>query len=177
MPFTKHKLPYYIGAMGVDITESTRARSIGLAFEIPMLLAAIWILLSWWAESSTANLQPPHPMFEQALWGLFILETTTLCFVVDNVKRYLRGNWLNLIIIVFGIGHVLGFGFNIIELRLLRVLTISALASHVSMSLHRLLRRNKLGTTLIATFVIIIVAGTMSATLDPGIETPLDGIW
>jgi len=177
MPLAKHKLPYYIGAMGVDITESSKTRSIGLAFEIPMLLAAIWILFSWWTDPSMLGVRQPHPVFEQMLWGLFILETITLCLIVDNIKRYLHGNWLNIVIIVFGVANVLGFGENMTELRVLRLLTISALGSHAGMSLHRLLRRNKLGTTLIATFVIIVVTGTMSAALDPGIETPIDGIW
>jgi voltage-gated potassium channel len=47
----------------------------------------------------------------------------------------------------------------------------------MSNSARKILSHNNLGTTLMVSFLVVVFAGTIMATVDPGIETPLDGIW
>jgi voltage-gated potassium channel len=47
----------------------------------------------------------------------------------------------------------------------------------MSAAARKILGRNHLGTTLMVSFIIVILAGTLMAVIDPNIETPLDGIW
>ena len=42
------KISRWLGAAGVSSTENPRARKVGLIFELPMLVAALGILLRWW---------------------------------------------------------------------------------------------------------------------------------
>jgi len=95
---------------------------------------------------------------------------------VDNRRRYLLGNWCNLLILSGGlllfldIPHTGG-------LRVLRLLAILALLMNMSVSYRRLMESHNLGSTLVICFFILLVSGTLMALIDPNIETPLDGLW
>ena len=91
--------------------------------------------------------------------------------------RYLRSNWLNLVIVLLGLPILLGWDINIVALRILRLLSVLALLLHIGSGVRKMLRRNELGTTLAASAIIIVMAGVMMALLDEGIATPWDGIW
>jgi voltage-gated potassium channel len=47
----------------------------------------------------------------------------------------------------------------------------------MSAAARKILSRNHLGMTLMVSFIIVIMSGTLMALIDPNIETPLDGIW
>ena len=165
---------HFIGAAGVDPGERRLARRVGIAFEIPMLIAALWVLLSWWTVQGH---EPIGQSYDFLLWGLFIAETLVLSFVVRDRKTYLKSNWLNLLIIIFGLPLLLGWPLYSGTLRLLRLVVIFTLLTHVGNRVHKMLSRNELGATLLATLVVIVLAGVMMAALDPSITTPGDGIW
>ena len=166
-----------IGAAGVAATENRRARRVGSIFEVPMLVAALGILLRWWSQTSSDEALYTGPYFDLALWGLFVLESTLLSLLVDNPRRYLKGNWLNLVIIGLGIPVLFSFNVDIGFLRLLRLLIVFSLLIHVGSRVHKMLSRNELATTLIASAIVIVMAGVMIAALEPDIHTPWQGIW
>ncbi len=170
-------LGQYIGAAGVHRAENRTARRVGVLFEVPMLLAALWILLSWWADSHEPSSLIIRPWYDLTLWGLFVVETALLAWLVSNTRRYLIGNWLNLVIILLGLPILLGWDVNLGALRLLRILAVLALLLHIGSGVRKMLSRNELGTTLAASLAVILMSGVMMAVLDPGIETPWDGIW
>jgi voltage-gated potassium channel len=65
-----------------------------------MLFAAAWIPIQAYIES-TDDISL-SPVFEWLVWGLFLFETVAITMVVNNKSRYLKQNWLNLFIVIFG---------------------------------------------------------------------------
>ena len=61
--------------------------------------------------------------------------------------------------------------------RALRLLLLVGLLPRISLTVRRLLSRNKLGHTLIVVTVFVVVAGFVMSAVDPAIESPIDGIW
>lgn len=171
------KFSYLIGAAGVDAGENLAARRTGVILEAPMLMAAIWILLNWSIESSTINSLSTYQGYDLWLWGFFILETSLLSLLVNNTRRYLRGNWLNLLIIVGGIPLLWQWESYLGVLRLLRLIILLSLLAHLGGRVRTMLSRNELGATVIASLIVIVMAGIMMSALDPGIASPADGIW
>lgn len=171
------KIGYFIGAAGVESTENLTARRAGVIFEVPMLMAALWLLMNWWAESRGVISGPVSNRYDMLLWGLFVLESTLLSYLVTNTKRYLLGNWLNLVIILLGLPMLIGWQTHMGILRLLRLMIVFSLLLHVGAGVKKMLSRNELGATLIASLIVIVMAGIMIAGLDPAIESPADGIW
>ena len=162
-----------IGAAGVDREESLAARRTGMVLEAPMLIASLWILLNWISEGSSSS----YNIYDIYLWGFFIVETLVLAFLVDDTRRYLRRNWLNLIIIVTGIPMLLGWPTHLGALRLLRVIIVFTLLMHVGGRVKKMLSRNELAATGLASLIVIVMAGILMSALDPGINGPLEGIW
>ncbi len=165
----------YIGAAGIAATERPVARRIGMVFEVPLLIAALWILLSWW--SSRNETQTEQQFYDLVLWGIFVAETLVLSVAVQNTAYYLKTNWLNLVIIALGLPLLFGLPLYFGAFRLLRLVIIFALFMHVGSRVRQMLSRNELGATLLATVIVIILSGIMMAALDPAIDSPRDGIW
>lgn len=167
---------YYIGAAGVDSSENNLARRVGLLFEMPMLLAAFWIFLVW--SERPGHLQGVQSnAYDLTLWGLFVFETLLITLLVNEKVHYLKGNWLNLVVILFGLPILIGWDVNLGALRVLRIVVIFTLLLHISSGVRRMLTRNELGMTLSASAIVIVMSGIMMAALDEGIATPWDGIW
>ncbi len=176
MPKSLGKFSHLIGAAGVHPGENNRARRTGVILEAPMLMAAVWILLNWGFKSSAAE-TTDYQIYDMWLWAFFLLETTLLSFLVNDTRRYLKTNWLNLLIIVFGMPLLWQWNIYLGALRLLRLLILATLLMHLGGRVRTMLSRNELGATIIATLIVIIMAGIMMASLDPGIESPAEGVW
>lgn len=171
------KLSHLIGAAGVAPTENVRARNVGVIFELPMLVAALGILLRWWGQATNSDVIYDSKYFDLFLWGLFVIESALLSFLVTNPQRYLKTNWLNLVIISLGIPILIGWNIDIAVFRLLRLLIVFSLLMHVANRIKKMLSRNELFTTLAASGIVILLSGVMMAILEPTIKTPWDGIW
>lgn len=160
-----------IGLKGIHPRENRRAQLCSQILEWPMLAATIWVL-SLWYLSTKDPLYELTRFHDATLWGLFVIESLLLSFLVDDTRRYLRGNWMNLLIIVLGIPLILPWLWEttliFFAIRLLRILTLFSLLEHVGTSVHKLLRQNALGPTLVGAAIVIVMAGFMIATIDPG---------
>ncbi|MBQ0719058.1 MAG: potassium channel family protein [Gammaproteobacteria bacterium] len=163
----------FIGAAGVAREENAKARRTGIILEVPMLIASLWILLNWISESSSTS----YNIYDIYLWAFFIVETLVLSFLVNDTRLYLRGNWLNLIIIITGIPMLLGWPTHLGALRLLRVIIVFALLMHIGGRVKKMLSRNELAATGLASFIVIVMAGILMSALEPNINGPLEGIW
>ena len=163
----------FIGAAGVNREESLAARRTGIVLEVPMLIASLWILLNWISEGSSSS----YNIYDIYLWGFFIVETVVLSFLVNDTRLYLRSNWLNLIIVVTGIPMLLGWPTHLGALRLLRVIIVFALLMHISGRVKKMLSRNELAATGLASLIVIVMAGILMSALEPNINGPLEGIW
>lgn len=167
-----------IGLAGVHHDENPRARKLGKLFEWPMLLIAAMTVMAWYLETrpgatSAENVVTP---IDWLIWCFFLIETLVLLWIVEDRKRYLLGNWCNILILAGGflffldVPHAGG-------LRVLRLLALLAMLMNMSLSYRRLMESHNLGSTLVICFFILLVSGTMMAVIDPSIETPLDGLW
>ena len=173
----RRKLSSIIGAAGVARTENARARRVGVVFELPMLVAALGMLLRWWGEATNVDVIHDSRYFDIFLWSLFVVESVLLSIVVTNTRRYLRENWLNLVIIAMGVTLFWGWDLQVAALRLLRGLIVASLFAQALNRVAKMLSQNQLVPTLIASAIVIALAGVTIAVLEPGIKSPLDGIW
>ncbi len=166
-----------VGLSGVDNNENARARRIGRLFEWPMILIAFWIVFEWYLEARADGPLPYTYVTDWFLWTFFLLETLVLASVVDNKTRYLRNNWSNLVIVIAGMPLLWQAFPHAGGLRALRLLAMFTMLMNMSGSFQKIMGRNHLGPTLMVSFIIIIMAGTLMAVIDPNVQTPMDGIW
>ncbi len=166
-----------VGLAGVDPSENDTARRWGRRLEWPMLFLALWMLISWYPSFTGAMNQDWHHITDILVWLFFVLETLLLASLVDDTRRYLRQNWMNLLIIVLGLPVLWGeLAFTGI-LRMLRVVLLLGLLAPLGKTVRAILIRNHLGTTLLISALFIGLSGTFISVIDPAIETPWDGIW
>ena len=168
--------PRVFGLMGVPEDENPKARTAARMFEGPMLLLAGWIIIDWYMQNHGTD-YTQYAISDWIIWGFFIAETLVLSYLVNSPSQYLRTNWVNLLIIVFSFPllwqlfpHAAGF-------RVLRLIVLFTLILQASKTLQKVLGRNHLGSSLITSFFIIVVAGTLMSVIDPNVHTPMDGIW
>jgi len=170
-------IPALIGLSGVSPDENPRARFWAGVIEVPLLLVALWLMLSWYIEVSHHKPEHLHQIEDWLVWCFFLGETLFLTYLVDEKKRYLKDNWLNLVIIVAGIPIAFGDTAYISELRLLRMMLVFSIIIHLMIPIRNLLARNHFGATLAVAFIIITFVGILAAGIDPGIGSAEDGIW
>lgn len=170
-------LPSLFGLSGVSRDERSLAVKVGSWFEWPMILMAFWIILEWYIEAQSLTPLAITLFTDWFIWGFFAIETLILVSLVEYKGRFLKNNWGSLVIIFAGfplLWEVFPYAGG---LRALRLLVLFSLLFNMSTAARKILGRNHLGTTLMVSFIIVILAGTLMAVIDPNIETPLDGIW
>lgn len=172
-----HSLPSVLGLSGIDANENERARRIGKHFEWPMIFLAFWIILEWYIEAQYDAPAMLIMVTDWLIWTFFVIETLVLLWLVDRRGDYLKSNWGNLVIIAAGVPLLWDAFPHAGGLRALRLLVLFSLLFNMSGVAHKVLGRNHLGTTLMVSFIIVIMAGTLMAVIDPNIDTPFDGIW
>lgn len=165
-----------IGLMGVDEDENHRARTAARILEGPMLLLAGWIVIDWYIQNRYADYQH-YAISDWVIWAFFVAETTILTGLVNNKIHYLKTNWVNLVIILFSFPVIWDIFPHAAGFRVLRLVVLFTIFVQASRTLQHVLSRNHLGSTLVASFFIMVVAGTLMSLIDPNVETPLDGIW
>ena len=165
------------GLAGVAASERTVARRWGRRFELPMILLAIWILIEWYLREKGIYSELFGRITDWGVWLFFVLETVTLASLVEDKPRYLRSNWMNLLIICVGLPLLWGGGTYAAALRALRVLLIFPLLLNTSMTVRKVLTRNHLGTTLLVALAFTLMSGLLIAGIDPTIENVWQGIW
>lgn len=171
-PFT----PRVFGLMGVSQNENPKAQTAARMFEGPMLLLAGWIIIDWYLQNHGSSYQQ-HAISDWIIWGFFITETLVLSFLVKHPLAYLRSNWVNLLIIIFSFPLIWQFFPHAAGFRVLRLVVLFTLILQASKTLQKVLSRNHLGSSLVTSFFIIVVAGTLMSIIDPNVHTPMDGIW
>jgi voltage-gated potassium channel len=170
-------LPGLFGLSGVHHGESPIVVKLGRWFEWPMILLAFWIILEWYIEAQELASIALSIYSDWIIWGFFLFETSLLCLLVKDKKRYLYNNWGSLVIIFAGMPLFLNVFPYAGGLRALRLLVLFSLLFSMSAAARKILSRNHLVTTLMVSFIIVIMSGTLIALIDLNIETPLDGIW
>lgn len=167
-----------LGIVGIHPEENARVHRVGAYLQGLALLMALWIVVVWYMES-TKRIDPSMVLLHDRLvWFFFLFETTLLTSLVDDRKRYLRDNWLNLAIIITGIPFILGFVTPHVQaFGSLRLILVIDLLIKVSGGVRKVLSRNQLGATLLVAALFTTGAGFLIDGIDPNIDSPADGIW
>jgi len=168
---------FLIGLPGVAADERSAARLWASRFELPMILLAMWIVIEWYLKAKGIYPARIDRFTDWIIWLFFVLETVVLTSLVENKLRYLRNNWMNLLIISMGVPLLWGGGTYAAALRALRVLLIFPLLLSTSDTIRKVLERNHLGTTLLVALAFTLMSGLLIAGIDPSIDTIWDGIW
>lgn len=171
-------LMIHIGLAGVDDSENDRALRWGKRLEWPMLALAIWIILDWYLKAKGIA----APWFTIAtdwfIWLSFLAELLIMVTMVDDRKRYLRQNWMNVVIILAGLPILWGVQLYYAGiLRSLRLLIMVGILLKISQDLRMILSRHHLGTTLLVALLLLVISGFLISGLDPAFKGPMDGIW
>lgn len=165
-----------VGMAGVVADENPAAKTVGQWFEWPMLVVACVILIEWYLSFQPDYNTAASHFVDWVTWLLFLTETLLLSRLVDQPKRYLLSNWGNLVILAGGVLTLLDVP-NVGVLRGLRLLVILVMLVNLSGLYRKALFNHHLGATLMVVVLLVSMAGTLMALLDPGIKTPIDGIW
>lgn len=179
MAFKRHNnLMLQLGFGGVSQHENPRARNWGKRLEWPMLLLALWILIDWYMRADGLGSELTHRVTDWVIWGGFVTELTLMLWFVDDRWRYLKHNWMSLVIILGGLPALWGLhSFYAGAIRSLRLMVMLGILFKVSHDLRSILARHNLGTTLLICFIFLVISGFIIAALDPAFKGPIDGIW
>ena len=172
-----HTLNLLIGLPGVAEDERPAARLWASRFDLPMILLALWIMIEWYLKAKGVYDEAFDRITDWGIWLFFVIETVVLTSLVKDKFRYLRSNWMNLLIISMGVPLLWGGGAYAAALRTLRVLLIFPLLLNTSATVRKILSRNHLGTTLMVALAFTLMSGLLIAGIDPAIEDVWQGIW
>ena len=81
-------------------------------------------MIEWYLEAKGMYDETLGRITDWGIWLFFVLETVVLTSLVKDKFRYLRSNWMNLLIISIGVPLLWGGGTYAAALRMLRVLLI-----------------------------------------------------
>ena len=166
-----------IGLSGVSATETPAARRWAGRFELPMILLAMWIFIEWYLRARGVYPATFDRITDWGIWLFFVVEMVVLVSLVKDKSRYLRSNWMNLLIIGTGVPLLWGGGNHAAALRTLRLLLMFPLLLKSSKTIRKILTRNHLGTTLLVALTFTLMSGFLIAGIDPTIDTVWEGIW
>ena len=92
------KINVLLGVAGVSSTESVKAKRIGRLFEFLVLLALLVVFAQVLMLYSETLLQ--SNWVTNAIWLVFFFELIVNLYNVENKPRYLKENWLNVLIVI-----------------------------------------------------------------------------
>ena len=174
---SSHPLNLLIGLSGIAEDERPSAQRWARRFEWPMIFLALWIMIEWYLNTKGVYSETIDRITNWIIWLFFVLETVVITVLVDNKLRYLRGNWMNLLIISVGVPLLWGSGIYAVALRALRVLLLLRLMMKTTSTVRKVLARNHLGTTLLVALLFTLMSGFLITGIDPSIEDVGQGIW
>lgn len=166
-----------LGLSGVAKNENKLAQYLGNKFEFWMVLIAIWLPVQWAMERHQQLSKFAINMSNWLVWSFFLIETVCLFLLVDNKKKYIFTNWMNLVVITAGFPLVWTHTPLIGIIRGLQLLIMTRLLLPWWDSCIQVLGRNRLGATLVVAIIITSLWGVLIYFVDPTIKSPWDGIW
>jgi voltage-gated potassium channel len=166
-----------LGVTGVEPHECAEARLWARRLEWPLLAVVLWIPVQWYLEETGTITLQHGKIGDWVIWLMFLFETVLLASLVRDKVRYLRGNWMNLLIIVGGVPLLWHYTPLAGLLRSLRLVLVLVILLRLSKTLRILLVRHRLGMTLAVSLGVVVLSGIVVTRLDPSVGTVWDGMW
>ena len=171
------KPAHLLGVAGVESHERTDARTWAKRLEWPLMLVVLWIPVQWYLEETAIITEQHGKIGDWLIWLVFVFETTLLTTLVRDKARYLRGNWMNLVIIGGGLPLLWHYTPLAGLLRSVRLVLVLLVLLRLSKTLRILLIHHRLGMTLAVSLVVVLISGVVVTRLDPSMGSIWDGMW
>ena len=171
------KIVSLFGIAGVAKHENSAAQRWAKGLEWPMAAVALWIVVQWYLEETQSMPSGWLRVADWLVWLAFFLETAVLTSLVADKRRYLAGNWLNLVIIIGGFPWFWQFAPLAGLLRSFRLAMVFFMLVRMSKSARKLLSKHSLGVTLVVALVTMVLSGIIISRIEPAIGSVWDGIW
>ncbi len=164
----------YIGLSGVDKTENKKAVSFGKLFSYLVLMVLIVVVVQ--LVSAIVDGKPFHDIrIAIIVWLVFSTEFMVSLYLVHNKKRYIKYNWMNLLIIVLTIPWIPWGGNWAAIFRSLRLLLFIRVFITVFKDMFLMLKNHGLGFILIGALFFIIISGAIFSAIE---DIPFTtGLW
>ena len=162
-----------LGVAGVNASESAKAKRIGRLFEFLVLLALLVVFAQVLMFYSETLLQ--SNWVTNAIWLVFFFELVVNLYNVENKSRYLKENWLNVLIVIIAFPGVDWGSDWAVIVRSLRLLLFVRFFTGFMKDIVAVLNRNRFGQILVASAFIILGAGALFSYLED--RALWDGVW
>ena len=178
----------YIGWAEVNGTESPEAKTLSRVFKFVSIVVLILLVSTWYFERKhSLGLDGFHlskgdfRLSNAIIWFFYALRITLITARVENKKRFLIENWMNILLVALGV-PVLIFWEQLYSIEMdlmiqLHFLLMAALLLPWIETCIESLSDGKLSTTLLTAFGIVILAGVLMAGFDENVKSVQDGIW
>lgn len=167
------KINALLGVAGVNTTESVKAKRVGRLFEFLVLLALLVVFAQVLMLFSESLIQ--SSWVTNAIWLVFFLELIVNLYNVENKARYLKENWLNVIIVLIAFPGVNWGSDWAVVVRSLRLLLFVRFFTGFMKDIVAILNRNRFGQILVASAFIILGAGALFSYIED--RALWDGVW
>jgi voltage-gated potassium channel len=162
-----------LGIAGVNRLESDHAVRIGHRLEWLVLVALLAVCIQLLMFYSGQPIE--SAWFSRIIWGIFALELVVNLFNVQDRVRYLRENWMSLLIVLVAFPWINWGGDWALIIRSFRLVLFLRFIAGFFQTVLTILKRNRFGQILLAFSFIIVGAGGMFAYLEG--RTFIDGVW
>lgn len=163
----------FLGVEGVSSFENARAIKVGSYLSYAVFLALLIVVIQLVLDYSD-TIQDGF-WVSVLVWMVFTTELVINLWLVDDRKRYLKHNWLNVLIIII-VFPWFSYGSEWAAiLRGLRLLLFLRVVLDVFGDVVNLLKQNSFGLVLAGAFFFIILAGAIFSVIE---EVDFaDGVW
>ena len=167
-------LKNYIGLSGVDQTENKRAVRFGHLFSYLILIVLLIVLIQ--LVMVFIDGKPFYDIRISAIvWLAFSIEFMVSLYLVHDKKRYIKGNWMNLLIIVLTVPWIPWGGNWAAIFRVLRLLLFIKVFITVFKDIFLVLKSHGLGLILMVAIFFIVASGAIFSLIE-GVSFS-SGLW
>ncbi|WP_321323901.1 potassium channel family protein [Thiomicrorhabdus sp.] len=167
------KINVLLGVAGVNKLESEKALKVGRLFQFLVLLALLVVFAQ--VVMSFTDFAIEADWVTNTVWLVFFLELVVNLYNVKNRVRYLKENWLNVLIVVIAFPGVSWGSEWALIVRSLRLLLFVRFLTSFFKDFISILNRNRFGQILVASAFIIFGAGALFAYIED--KSLWDGVW
>ncbi|BBP43431.1 potassium channel family protein [Thiosulfativibrio zosterae] len=162
-----------LGVAGVHANENDRAQRFGTLFSYLVLLALLGVVVQLILDYSEVHFN--GIWLSLAVWWIFFAEFVVSLSLVDQKVRYIRHNWLNLVIIFLAFPWMEWGGDWAVIFRALRLILFVRVLVTVIEDVVAILRRNSFGRVLAAAVVFVVISAAIFSAIEDKPFT--SGLW
>lgn len=164
-----------LGIAGVHYRENARARRIGSQFEVLVLLALLAVFVQLLMFYIDMDSEIGSLWVSIAIWFVFATELVINLVNVTQKWRYLRQNWMNLLIVIVAFPWIDWGSDWAVIIRSLRLILFLRFFAHFYKDALAILNRHKLGQILLGAAFLIVGSGGLFAYIED--RNLMDGLW